>query len=80
MEVTMTVLTVELPEMLAQQIQKRGISSQRLERMFIQFVQAYLHEHEAGSASATPTLFEGEAFARQIIANNRELFEELAHL
>ena len=76
----MTVLTIELPEMLAQQIQKHGISPQRLERMFIQFMQAYLREYEAASVPATPTLLEGETFAHQIIANNRELFEELAQL
>jgi hypothetical protein len=75
----MTTLTIELPEPLAQQVQAHGISPQRLEEAIIHFVQIYLEEsQEAQLSSAGTGLTDGSKFARQVIANNRELFEELA--
>ena len=82
----MATLTIDLPEDLAQQMQQRGFSSQRLERMFIDFVHVYLREfdvappEEAQSKGASSGQLDGVAFARQVIAQNRELFEELARL
>jgi len=83
----MTTLTIELPEILAQQIQTYGISRQGLEQIFIRLVQTYLHEYKATLANdqvsptgATSVALDGEAFARHVISNNRELFDQLARL
>ncbi|HAI70094.1 MAG TPA: hypothetical protein DCM38_11755 [Gammaproteobacteria bacterium] len=83
----MSTLTIELPEILHQQIQICGISRQSLEEMFIRIVQAYLDEYKATSVnekvlptSTASIALDGDTFARQVIANNRELFEELARL
>ena len=77
----MTTLTIELPEPLAQQVQAHGISPQRLEEAIIHFVQFYLEESQNAQPSSTRTDWaDGSQFARRVIANNRELFEELARL
>lgn len=77
----MTTLTIELPEPLVQQAQAHGISPQRLEEAIIHFVRIYLEESQEVQPSAAGTvLIDGSKFARQVIANNRELFEELARL
>ena len=83
----MATLTIELPDELAQQVQRRGISQQRLEQALIYLVQELLREWDqqlttpdAETTSPQPTWSDGEAFARRVIANNRELFEELARL
>ncbi len=39
----MAALTIELPEVLAQQVQDRGISRQRLEKTVIHLVEVYLN-------------------------------------
>lgn len=83
----MTTLTIELPDELAQQVQRRGISQQRLEQALVYLVQELLREWDqqlttpdTETTSPQPTWSDGEAFARRVIANNRELFEELARL
>jgi hypothetical protein len=77
----MATLTIELPESLAQRAQAHGISPQRLEEAIIHFVRIYLAESEETPLSVAETsLIDGAQFARQVIANNRELFEELARL
>jgi hypothetical protein len=83
----MPTLTIELPDELAQQIQGRGISQAWLEKVVAHFVLALLQEWEEESLASPseappthPTRNDGAAFARQIVANNRELFEELAQL
>jgi hypothetical protein len=83
----MATLTIELPDELAQQIQGHGISQAWLEKVVAHFVQALLQEWEEeslASPSEAPsthsTQSDGAAFARQIVTNNRELFEELAQL
>ena len=77
----MASLTIELPESLAQQAQAHGISPQRLEEAIIHFVQIYLEESQDAQLSSPETgLINGSQFARRVIANNRELFEELARL
>lgn len=75
----METLTLELPQTLAQQVQARGISQQGLNGMFIQMVQLFLKESqpEASADSAWPDAAE---FTHRLIANNKELFEELARL
>ncbi|MDM8560896.1 hypothetical protein [Candidatus Parabeggiatoa sp. HSG14] len=80
----MSTLTIELPEILDQQIKTCRISQQGLEQMFICMMQTYLHEYKAtpvnDKALPTSIALNGDTFARQVIANNRELFEELARL
>lgn len=80
-------LTIELPDELAQRLQGRGISQERLEKVVTQFVQELLREWEDETSTdptetATPQLTwsNGTDFARRVIANNRELFDELARL
>jgi len=76
----MTTLTIELPDALVQQAHARKISPQRLERVIIRFVELYLEEADAASQTARSTWSDPAEFARRVIANNRELFEELARL
>jgi len=65
----MATLTIELPEILAHKIQTYGISKQSLEK--------YKLANDNPTASV---VLDGETFARQVISNNRELFEELSRL
>jgi hypothetical protein len=83
----MSTLNLELPEILFQQIQTHKISLQSLEKMFTRMVQEYINEYKAtvinekeSPTSTTSIALDGETFARQVIANNRQLFEELAQL
>jgi len=84
----MSTLTIELPEILFQQIQTYKISLPGLEKIFARMVQEYINEYKATvisdkkslAATTTSIALDGETFARQVIANNRLLFEELARL
>ena len=83
----MATLTIKLPDELVEQVQNRGISQQRLENVVIFLVQEFLREldetlpdSEMSPTSTESSWTDGEAFARRMIANNRELFEELAQL
>jgi hypothetical protein len=76
-------LVIALPERLQQQAEEQGISQQRLQELVIQVVEAYLLESQeqlehAGSRNPDIQWADGKAFARRVIARNRELFEELA--
>jgi len=79
----MSILNIELPKILFQ----HKISLQSLEKMFTRMVQEYINEYKAtvisdkeSLTSTTSITLDGETFARQVIANNRQLFEELARL
>jgi hypothetical protein len=83
----MSTLTIELPEILFQQIQTYKISLPSLEKIFAHMVQEYINEYKAtvisddeSRSSTTSIALDGETFARQVIANNRQLFEELARV
>jgi len=83
----MTTLIIELPDDLAEQVQGRGISQQRLEEVVISVVQELLRQlddtlpdNEMSPTSTELIWSDGEAFARRLIDKNRELFEELAQL
>ena len=83
----MATLIINLPDELAEQVQGRGISQQRLENVVIFLVQEFLRELDETLPANEPlptaresSWIDGEAFARRLIANNRELFEELAQL
>ena len=75
----MTTLTIELPETIAQHIHDRNIPPERLEHMFLHFVEIYLQESES-SGSQGATWSDSKDFARRVISNNRALFEELARI
>jgi len=80
----MITLTIELPETLAEQVQARGLSQKALEKTMIHLLQAYLQEFEPAPpddrVEPKQPGVSGQAFARRMIARNRELFEELARL
>lgn len=84
----MTTLIIELPDELAEQVQGRGISQQRLEKVVISVVKEFLRQldetlpddNEMSPTATEPIWSDGEAFARRVIDKNRELFEELARL
>ena len=83
----MTTLIIKLPDELAEQVQGRGISQQRLEKVVISVVQEFLRQldetlpdNEMSPTATEPIWTDGEAFARRVIDKNRELFEELAQL
>ena len=76
----MATLTIELPDSLLQQVYARKISPHRLENAIVHFVEVYLEESEATSQATESTWSDPTEFARRVITNNRELFEELARL
>ena len=76
----MAALTIELPDSLLQQIYARNIPPHRLENAIAQFVELYLEESEATLQAIESAWTDPAEFARRVIANNRELFEELARL
>jgi len=76
----MSTLTIELPRTISLEIQRRGISKERLEKVIIGFVEIYLQETKPTHLVSPVEWSDGAEFARRVIANNRELFEELARL
>ncbi|HYN86910.1 MAG TPA: hypothetical protein VER55_00200 [Ardenticatenaceae bacterium] len=76
----MSAVTIELPEALIREIEARGLSQPQLEEVIIKLVQAYLQESQEESFLPEQDWTDGATFARQVIAKNRELFEELARL
>ena len=74
----MRVMTIEFPEVLAHRIEDRGISQEQLEAAILQFVRLYVGEQEQPTKERSR--LSGAEFAKRIIDNNRELFEELARL
>jgi len=75
----MTTMTIEFPEVLAHHIEDHGISQEQLQVAILQFVRLYVGEQEKQPAKEHSRL-SGAEFAKRIIDNNRELFEELARL
>ncbi|PKO22801.1 MAG: hypothetical protein CVU38_07515 [Chloroflexi bacterium HGW-Chloroflexi-1] len=76
----MSPLTIELPETLSLEVQRNGVSLERLEQAVSNFVKIYLQEVKHTATAFRSEWSDGATFARRVIANNRELFEELAHL
>jgi hypothetical protein len=77
----MSTLTIELPETVGLEIQRRGIPVQQLQKAITSFVEIYVREAKpAWTTSPVSGWSDGAEFARRVIANNRELFEELARL
>ena len=76
----MSTLTIELPETLSLEVQRNGVSLERLEQAVSDFVKVYLQEVKQTATAFQSEWSDGAAFARRVIANNRELFEELARL
>ncbi len=75
----MTTLVLEFPDRLAEQIQTQGIPPEQLKSAIVHFVELYLREYSSGH----PPNYKwtsGTEFANRIIANNRDLFKELADL
>ena len=73
----MTTWTVNLPDNLAKRIETHGITEEDLNAIIIRFIQLYLDENSK-STQNLPLKIGGAEFARQLINNNRQLFEELA--
>ena len=77
----MSRLTIELPEAVGLEIQRRGLLTRQLEKAVVGFVEVYLREAKPTyTTSRVHKWSDGGEFARRVIANNRELFEELARL
>ena len=81
----MATLTIDLPDELAQQIQGLGIPQKRLETVVARVVQEFLREWDEAASSAEgveppATWSDATVFARRVIANNRDLFDELARV
>jgi hypothetical protein len=51
----MSTLTIELPEILSQQVEQRGLSPQRLQQLFVGWVQSYLQRSDTAVANQTAT-------------------------
>jgi hypothetical protein len=75
----MATLTIEVPDELEQQMQNQGIPQEELRDAILTFVRLYVSEHDTLSLDQH-TLAGGAEFARRMIAENRELFKELARL
>ena len=78
----MGTITIEVPEPLAQQIAAQRVSLDELQAIFQASVELWLVERDRQQADLgkDARLFQDSAipFARRLIAQNRELFEELA--
>jgi len=73
-------VTLELPASLSQTIMQRGIPRQRLSSAVARFVELYLDELTPDADLTEAVWLDGGDFARQVIGQNRALFEELARL
>jgi hypothetical protein len=49
----MSTLTIELPEILAQQVEQCGLSPQRLQQLFVGWMQSYLQRSDTAVANQT---------------------------
>lgn len=70
-------LTIELPDILTQQVRARQIPEKEIQAIALAAVEIWLAQRETKeesrfTESAVP-------FVQQLIANNRELFETLAN-
>ena len=81
--VTRNTITLEIPEILALQMDEQQVSDQELQTVLTAMLETWLAQR-AGSqeAMAKPGRFSQSAipFARRLVAQNRALFEELAKL
>lgn len=73
----MTAFTIDFPDPLAQQIEEQGISQSHLRAVILRFVELYVSNKPNGKAEPHQWT-SGAEFASRLLANNRELFEELA--
>jgi len=73
-------VTLQLPASLSQAILQRGIPRQRLSWAVARFVELYLDELALDAGLTKAPWLDGGKFARQVIGQNRALFEELARL
>ena len=69
-------LTIDLPDRLIEQFQEREVSEEELKAVAVAALEIWL----AGQRSTNESRFSESAlpFIRQLIAENRELFEALA--
>lgn len=75
----MTTLTIEFPETVAKQVQEKGLSPQQSQSLIVRFVELCLAATNENT-KAHHQWTDGTDFAKQIIMNNRDLFEELSKL
>jgi hypothetical protein len=76
----MNTLTLDLPEALAHQLQKRNISEKELKAVLLATLELWLSQPEEAVARRSGRFAESaEPFIRRLITQNRELFETLAH-
>lgn len=73
----MSAVTIDFPEGLTQQIEEQGISQLQLQTVILRFVELYVSDKRANKTSHQ-TWTNGAEFATHLLANNRDLFAELA--
>ena len=76
----MTTLTLQVPDLLAQQLRQQKIGEQEIQSIVIATLETWLATLGQNSVTDSSEQFSesGAAFARRIIQHNRELFETLA--
>jgi hypothetical protein len=76
----MTTLTLDLPEVLTQQLQQRKISEDEIKAVLLATLEIWLSQTTELSGERPVGRFaqSAEAFARRLIAQNRKLFDTLA--
>ena len=70
-------LTIELPDSLIEQLHERGIPDEELKTVAIAALEIWLAQQH-GSTNGGRFADSAVPFVRQLIAENRELFEALA--
>jgi hypothetical protein len=79
--VTRSTITLEIPEILALQMDEQQVSDQELQAVLTAMLETWLAQRASWQeAIAKPGRFSQSAipFARRLVAQNRVLFEELA--
>ena len=74
----MATITLELPDEVVDHLQARGLAQAEIEVIIVRWLREFVEE---GAGPAAPASWgDGSAFARQLIAGNRDLFTQLAAL
>lgn len=75
----MATKVIELPESVVAKVEKQNISDDALYSFIVDTVERWLHRRESTSASS-PFAESAVDYIDQLIADNREFYEELARL
>lgn len=74
----MPTITLELPDEVVDQLRARGLAQAEIEALIVRWLWEFVAD--AAGPAAPASWGDGAAFARRLIAGNRDLFSQLAAL